>query len=90
MADRSRSRTSTSLSVYVYGGLHKLLTLPATFVASKTNSVMFLQFLAEVAASNSLLVNIVLLYILVMLQCIFVVWFDCCRIVVETETHYIP
>ena len=27
---------------YVHGGLHKVCTLPATFFASKTNSVMFL------------------------------------------------
>ena len=37
MADRSQ--TSTGLSVYVYDGLHKVLTLPAT---AKINSVMFL------------------------------------------------
>ena len=42
MADRSQ--TSTGLSVYVYGGLHvnKALTLPATVLLAKTNSVMFL------------------------------------------------
>ena len=40
MADRSQ--TSTGLSVYVYGGLHKVLTLPATVLLAKTNSVMFL------------------------------------------------
>ena len=33
MADRSQ--TSTGLSVYVYGGLHKVLTLPATFLLAK-------------------------------------------------------
>ena len=36
------AQTSTGLSVYVYGGLHKVITLPATFFASKTNFVMFL------------------------------------------------
>ena len=41
MADRSQ--TSTGLSVNIYGGLHKVLTLPATSFASKTNSVMFLE-----------------------------------------------
>ena len=30
MADRSQ--ISTGLSVYVYGGLHKVLTLPATLI----------------------------------------------------------
>ena len=34
------SQTSTGLSVYVYGGLYRVLTLPAT--VSKTNSAMFL------------------------------------------------
>ena len=33
MADRSQ--TSTGLSVYVYGGLHKMLTLPATVLLAK-------------------------------------------------------
>ena len=33
MADRSQ--TSTGLSVYVYDGLHKVLTLPATVVRKK-------------------------------------------------------
>ncbi len=40
MADQSQ--TSTGLSVYVYGGLHKVLTLPATVLFAKPNSVMFL------------------------------------------------
>ena len=40
MADRSQ--TSTGLSVYVYGGSHKVLTLPANVLLAKTNSVMFL------------------------------------------------
>ena len=31
-----------SLSVYVYGGLHKVLTLPANVWLAKINSVMFL------------------------------------------------
>ena len=31
-----RSRTSTGLSVYVYGRLHKVLTLPATILLAKT------------------------------------------------------
>ena len=42
-ADRSQ-KTSTGLSVYVYGGLHikhKVLALPANVLFSKTNSVMF-------------------------------------------------
>ena len=39
----NRSQTSTGLSVYVYGGLHKVVTLPATSFASKTDSVMFLK-----------------------------------------------
>ena len=34
MADRSR--TSTGLSVYVYGGLHKVLTLPAILLLAKS------------------------------------------------------
>ena len=38
MADQSQ--TSTGLSVY--GGVHKVLTLPATVFLAKTNSVMFL------------------------------------------------
>ena len=33
MADRSQ--TSTGLSVYVYGGLHEVLTLPSTFLLAK-------------------------------------------------------
>ena len=33
MADRSQ--TSTDLSVYVYGGLHKVLTLPAHVLVGK-------------------------------------------------------
>ena len=41
MADQSQSQTSRGLSVYVYGGLHKVLTLPATVLLAKTNSVMF-------------------------------------------------
>ena len=41
MADRSG--TSTGFSVYAYGGLHKVLTLSATVLLAKTNSVMFLQ-----------------------------------------------
>ena len=41
MADRSQ--TSTGLSVYVYGGLHKALTLPALVLLAKTNSIMFLK-----------------------------------------------
>ena len=40
MADRSQ--TSTGFTAYVYGGLHKVLTLPATVFLAKTNSVMFL------------------------------------------------
>ena len=40
MADRSQ--ISTGLSVYVYGGYQKVLTLPATVLLSKTSSVMFL------------------------------------------------
>ena len=40
MADRSQ--TTTGLSVYVSGGLHKVLPLPATVLLAKTNSVMFL------------------------------------------------
>ena len=39
MADRSL--TSTGLSVYVYGGLHEVHTLPATVLLAKTNSVKF-------------------------------------------------
>ena len=38
-----RSQTSTGLSVYVYGGLHKEPTLPATVLLAKTNSVMSLE-----------------------------------------------
>jgi hypothetical protein len=34
MADRSQ--TSTGLSVYVSGGLHKVLTLPKTVLLEKT------------------------------------------------------
>ena len=30
-----RSQTSTGLSVYVYGGLHKVLTLPTTVLLAK-------------------------------------------------------
>ena len=33
MADRSQ--TSSGLSVYVHGGLHKVLTLPATVLLAK-------------------------------------------------------
>ena len=33
MADRSQ--TSTGLSVYTSGGLHKVLTLPATVLSAK-------------------------------------------------------
>ena len=40
MADQSQ--TSTGVSVYEYGGLHKVLKLPATVLSAKTNSVMFL------------------------------------------------
>ena len=39
MADRSQ--TSTGLSVYVYGGLYKVLTLPATVLIAKISSVIF-------------------------------------------------
>ena len=39
---RNRSQTSTGLSVYVYGGLYKVLTLPAPVLLTKNNSVMFL------------------------------------------------
>ena len=35
MADRSQTFTS-GLSVYVYGGLHEVLTLPATVLLAKT------------------------------------------------------
>ena len=38
-----RSPTSTGLSIYVNGGLHKVLTLPATVLLAKTNYVMFLK-----------------------------------------------
>ena len=38
----AESQTSTGLSVYVYGGLHTVLTLLATVLLEKTNSVMFL------------------------------------------------
>ena len=37
-----RSQTSTDLSVYVYGGLHKVLTLPAHVLLGKDKSEMFL------------------------------------------------
>ena len=37
------SQTSTGLSVYVHGGLHKVLTLPATVLQVKNNSVTFLR-----------------------------------------------
>ena len=40
MADGSQ--TSTGLSVYVYGGLHKSACTASNFFASQTNSVMFL------------------------------------------------
>ena len=40
MADRSQ--TSTGLSVYVYGGLHKSAFTASNCFVSKTNSVMFL------------------------------------------------
>jgi hypothetical protein len=39
MADRSET---SGLSVYVYGGLHKVLTLPATVLLGKTNFVMLI------------------------------------------------
>ena len=42
-----RSRTSTGLAVYVYGGLRKVLALPSTFFASKTNSVMLLYIITN-------------------------------------------
>ena len=38
----NRSQTSTGLSVHGYGGLHKVLTMPATVLLAKTNPVMFL------------------------------------------------
>ena len=38
----NRSQTSTGLSVYVYGVLHKVLYTASNFFASKTKSVMFL------------------------------------------------
>ena len=40
MADRSQ--TSTGVSLYVYGELHKVLTLPATLLLAKNISVMSL------------------------------------------------
>ena len=55
MADRSQ--TSTGLSVYVYGGLHKVLTLPAIFLLAKTNSVMFLNIL-KICATILLTINL--------------------------------
>ena len=44
MADRSQN--STDLSVYISGGLHKLITLPTVLLA-KTNSVMFLEIFTK-------------------------------------------
>ena len=38
-----QSQTSIGLSVYGFGGLHKVLTLPATVLLAETNSVMFLK-----------------------------------------------
>ena len=38
----NRSQTSTGLSVYAYDGLHEVLTLQATVLLAKTNSVIFL------------------------------------------------
>ena len=55
MADRSQ--TSTGLSVYVYGGLHKVLTLPAIFLLAQTNSVMFLNIL-KICATILLTINL--------------------------------
>ena len=42
MADRSQTSTGLSVYVHVYGGLHKVLTLPVTVLLAKTNYVMFL------------------------------------------------
>ena len=37
-----RTQTSTGWSVYVYGGLHKVLTLPETVLLAKNKSVVIL------------------------------------------------
>ena len=38
----NQSQTYRGLSVYVYAGLRKVLTLQATVLLAKTNSVVFL------------------------------------------------
>ena len=49
----NRSQTATGLSVYVYGGLHKVVTLPATvLLAKKKKKPILSQPLNKMAAPS--------------------------------------
>ena len=52
-----QTQTSTGLSVHVYGELHKVLTLPATVLLTKPNSVSLGVFKTTICDFSSYIIN---------------------------------